>query len=133
MLKINPPLYMIGKKVCCWRCGQKMPEIALLAPRIEDSYNEVYTISNIKEMPDNVRFFIQSKVPTFLFRYSKTVEGKYFANTCPSCKVIYGNFFLHDEPGAPFFPADEKDAKSLYIKEIPLSGSVEIDGEQVSE
>jgi hypothetical protein len=110
-----------------------MPEIALLAPRIEDSYNEVYTISNIKEMPDNVRFFIQSKVPTFLFRYSKTVEGKYFANTCPSCKVIYGNFFLHDEPGAPFFPADEKDAKSLYIKEIPLSGSVEIDGEQVSE
>jgi len=105
-----------------------MPVIALLAPHIEDSYNEVYTISNIKKMPDNVRLFVQSKVPTFLFRYSKTVEGKYFANTCPRCKVIYGNFFLHDEPGAPFFPADEEDAKRLYIKEIPLDKPIEIEG-----
>lgn len=128
MLKIKPPLYMIRKKVYCWRCGQKMPVIALLAPHIEDSYNEVYTISNIKKMPDNVRFFIQGKVPTFLFRYSKTVEGKYFANTCPRCKVIYGDFFLHDEPGAPFFPADEEDAKLLYIKEIPLDAPIEIEG-----
>jgi len=37
-----------------------------------------------------------------------------------SDKTIYGDFFLHDEPGAPFFPSDEKDAKLLYIKEIPF-------------
>jgi len=119
---------MIGKKVYCWWCGKKMPVIALLAPHVENSYNEVYTISGIKKMPNNVRFFIQSKVPTFLFRYSKTVEEKYFANTCPRCKVIYGGFFLHDEPGAPFFPADEEDAKLLYIKEIPLDEPIKIDG-----
>ena len=107
MLKINPPLYVIGKKVYCWRCRKKMPAIALLAPHVENAYDEVYTISNITWMPDDVRSFIQSKVPTFLFRDSKTVEGKYFANTCPHCNVIYGNFFLHDEPGAPFFPADK--------------------------
>ncbi len=42
--------------------------------------------------------------------------------------MIYGDFFLHDEPGAPFFPADDEDAKLLYIREIPLNDSIEIEG-----
>jgi hypothetical protein len=46
----------------------------------------------------------------------------------PGYKIIYGNFFLYDEPGAPFFSVDVEDAKSLYIKEIPLSGTIEIEG-----
>ena len=42
--------------------------------------------------------------------------------------MIYGNFFLHDEPEAPFFPGDEEDAKRLYIKKIPLDEPIEIEG-----
>jgi len=49
---------------------------------------------------------------------------KYFANTCPKCGVMSGDFFLHSEPGAPFFPTEEEEAKSLYMTEIPLSGSI---------
>ncbi len=128
MLKISPPLYMIGKKVPCWRCGSKMPVITLLAPHVENGHDEVYIISGIEKLPEEVRSFIQGKVPTFIFRYSKTVKRKYFANTCPRCKVIFGDFFLDGEPGSPFFPVDEKDAKLLYIKEIPLNGSIDIDG-----
>ena len=128
MLTINPPLYMIGKKVHCWRCDTKMAVVALLAPHVGNEYDEVCIISGIEKLPEKVRSFIQSKVPTFIFRYSKTIKRKYFANTCPRCKVIYGDFFLHDEPGAPFFPDDEKDAKLLYIKKIPLNGSIDIEG-----
>lgn len=128
MLKINPPLYMIGKKVQCWRCGARMPVIALLAPNVENSYDEVCIISEIEVMPDKIRAFIQSKVPTFIFKYSKTVERKYFANTCPNCKVLYGDFYLHGEPGAPFFPMDKEQAKYLYIKKIPLTEPIEIRG-----
>jgi hypothetical protein len=50
------------------------------------------------------------------------------ANTCPKCKTIYGDFYLHDEPGAPFFPESEEDAKSLYVTEIPLTSAVQIQG-----
>ena len=39
---------------------------------------------------------------------------------------MYGDFFLHAEPGAPFFPSDEESARFLYIKEIPLSKPIEI-------
>ena len=37
-----------------------------------------------------------------------------------------GDFFLHSEPGAPFFPTEEEEAKSLYITGIPLSGSITV-------
>jgi hypothetical protein len=40
--------------------------------------------------------------------------------------LLYGDFFLHDEPSAPFFPEDEENAKSLYIKEIPISRPLQI-------
>ena len=125
-LKINPPLYMIGLKTSCWRCGATMPVIALLAPKVDDTEDQVCILSNIDFIPEEVLSFIQNKVPAFILKYSKTIGKKYFANTCPKCRIIYGDFFLHDEPGAPFFPSDEEEAKSLYLKEIPLSKSIEI-------
>ena len=103
-----------------------MPVIALLAPKVDDTEDQVCILSGVYYMPEEVVSFFQNKVPTFILKYSKTIRKKYFANTCPKCKVIYGDFFLHDEPGAPFFPSDEEEAKSLYIKEIPLSKSIEI-------
>jgi len=125
-LKINPPLYMIGQKILCWRCETRMAAIALLAPNVDDAEGQVCVLSDIDDMPQDVLSFIQRKVPTFKLRYSKMAGKKYFANTCPKCGVLYGDFFLHAEPGAPFFPSDEEQAKSLYMKEIPLSKSVEI-------
>ncbi len=119
---------MIGKKIPCWRCRARMTVIALLTPHVEDSFDQVCIISGIDFMPETIRLFIQSKVPTFVFKYSKTVERKYFANTCPICKILYGDFHLNSEPGAPFFPMDEEQAKSLYIKEIPLIEPIEIKG-----
>ena len=117
---------MIGKKIMCWRCESVMPVIALLAPKIDDTEDQVGVLSGIDEIPKEILKFIQSKVPTFKLKYSKMAGTKYYANTCPKCGVIYGDFFLHYEPGAPFFPEDEDVAKFLYIKEIPLKGSIEI-------
>jgi hypothetical protein len=34
--------------------------------------------------------------------------------------------FLHSEPGAPFFPEDDKDAKTLYMRKIPLTSSISV-------
>lgn len=73
ILKINPPLFMIGMKIWCWRCNSKMPVIALLAPDIEGAEGKICLLSDI------------IKIPT-----------------------------------------DEEEAKSLYITEIPLSGSITV-------
>jgi len=125
-LKILPPLYMVGCKIPCWRCETRMTVITLLAPNVDDTENQVCLLSGIDDIPVEILSFIQSKVQTFKLRHSKMAGKKYYANTCPKCGVLFGDFFLHAEPGAPFFPSDEKGAKSLYMKEIPLSTSVEI-------
>ncbi len=103
-----------------------MPEIALLAPHIEDAEEQVCILSEVESKPNEVTHYIQSRVPSFKLRYSKTTAQRYFVNTCPKCGVLSGDFFFHSEPGAPFFPTDEEEAKQLYITKIPISKPVEI-------
>lgn len=126
-ITVTPPLYLVGKKVACWRCGKLMPVVTLVAPHVEELYGEVSILSNIQEAPSEVLSFMRKKVPTFQFRSSREAGGAYYANTCPKCHVIYGDFYLHSEPGAPFFPETEDEAKELYITEVPLSGAVQIE------
>ena len=127
-LKVSPPLYLIGTKTSCWRCNSRMSVVSLLAPRVVGNQGQVCVLSNIEKMPQEIRQFIQKKVPTFQWRSSLMAGSRYFANTCPSCHVISGDFFLHSEPGAPFFPESDQEARSLYLTEIPLSNPVRIDG-----
>ena len=117
---------MIGKKIYCWRCESRMPAIALMAFCGDDSKGEICVLSDITELPKEILLLIQERVPTFKLKDSKMAGHRYFGNTCPRCGVLTGEFFLHSEPGAPFFPTCEEDAKSLYITEIPLSTSIKI-------
>ena len=121
-----PPLYLIGKKIHCWRCDSKMPVVALLAPNVEDTDNQICVLSDIVDLPKDVLAYIQNRVPTFRLRFLNMAGQKYFGNTCPKCGVLSGEFFLHSEPGAPFFPENEKDARSLYLTEIPLSTAISV-------
>jgi len=125
-LKVSPPLYLIGMKVSCWRCNSRMPVVALLAPYVAGKEGQVCVLSNIEEMPQEILLFIQKRIPTFQLRSSLMAGSRYFANTCPSCHVISGDFFLHSEPGAPFFPESNEAIKSLYLTEIRLSDPIEI-------
>ncbi len=38
------------------------------------------------------------------YRYSHTAQCHYWANVCPHCHAMQGNWFLYDEPDGPFFP-----------------------------
>ena len=101
-----------------------MSVVAILAIHVEDTENQVCILSDILELPEMVLSYIQKRVPTFKLKFSKTVGQKYYANTCPKCGILSGDFFLHSEPGAPFFPTDEEEAKSIYMTEIPLSNPI---------
>ncbi len=93
-----------------------MPVVALLAPHIDDTENQVCILSGIERIPREIAEYIQKRVPTFKVKYSKTVRGSYYANTCPKCGMLSGDFHLHSEPGAPFFPTDDKAASLLYMQ-----------------
>jgi hypothetical protein len=123
-LTIDPPLYLVGKMHSCWRCRARMPVVAILAPKVVAAEGEVCILSEITQLPEAIVAYIQKRVPTFKLTYSKTIEQKYFANTCPKCTMLSGDFHLHEEPGAPFFPTDEHEAASLYMTELPLPGRI---------
>ena len=111
-------------KIACWKCSERMPAVALMAPNVEGMDGEVCILTDIVGLPDNVLEYLKRRVPTFRFRYSKIVGSKYYANTCPSCGMLSGDFFLHSEPGGPFFPTDEEGAARLYLTEIPIKSTV---------
>ena len=125
-LTISAPLYMVGMKIECWKCGYRMPVVALLAPEVDGTEHEACVLSDIVSLPKDILSYMQKRVPSFQLRYSKTVRGKYYANTCPSCGMMSGDFFLHSEPGAPFFPTCEDEAGRLYLTEIPIQAPVRV-------
>lgn len=130
-MEVIPPLYLIGRKIPCWKCGQRMSAVALLAPKVFDEdepQNAVCIISGITRIPEGILTYIQSRVPTFRMSYSQTVGDSYLANTCPNCDSLSGDFYLHSEPGGPFFPDSEDEARQLYITEIPTKGRTTIFG-----
>ena len=102
-----------------------MPVVTILAPNVEGTAGEICILSEITELPEAVLAYIQGRVPTFELKFSKTIEQKYFASTCPQCGVVSGDFHLHySEPGAPFFPTDKSEAASLYMTQLPVPGRI---------
>ena len=126
LIQIKPPLYLVSGPTECWRCGAGMRVVALLAPNIRGETVGPAILSNITDLPASVLSYIQKHFPTFQLRYSQTVKSRYYANTCPKCGVIYGDFYLHNEPDAPFFPTEAEEAQCLEIETVPLSGTISV-------
>lgn len=103
-----------------------MPAVGLIAPNVPEAEGEACIFSDITELPAPVLAFIQRRFPTFKRKFSKTARSEYVANTCPKCGVMSGDFYLHSEPGGPFFPTTEEEAQRLTIEEIPLPASIQV-------
>ena len=123
-IRIDPPLYLAHTMTSCWRCGAAMPALALVAPNVAETEGGICILSEVQQLPESVLQFVRQRFPSFKQKYSKTLGQRYYANTCPRCGVISGDFYLHSEPGAPFFPTTEKEAKELTLE----PGSITVRG-----
>jgi hypothetical protein len=100
-IQLDPPLHLIAGQTTCWRCGAPMPVVAILCENLGAKDEGPFILSNITELPPELYTYVQRFYPDFRLTFSKTIGEKYFANNCPKCGVISGDFFLHsaDEPG----------------------------------
>jgi hypothetical protein len=78
-LPTNPYRYGIAR---CWKCGE---EILVFSWPGHDAEGE--PASPPLPRPSTVQF-----------RYSRTAGVKYWANTCPYCRSLQGDFYLYDGP-----------------------------------
>ena len=127
-IQLEPPLYLIAGETPCWRCGALMPVVALLCENADAEDEGPFILSNIAELPHELSTYVQQFYSNFGLKFSKTAGGKYFANSCRKCGVISGDFFLHSEPGGPFFPTEPEEAQRLTIEQIPLDHTISVRG-----
>lgn len=78
-----------GAVIECWKCRKEIPvfhwEGREVWSRVEPKKPYPFTIKRL---------------------YSKTIDGYYWANSCPFCRAIQGDFYLYCEPDGPFFGED---------------------------
>jgi len=85
----------------CWKCEK---EILVFAwPK-----NLSHKLAKDKQKPKTIQY-----------RYSKMAREKYWANTCPYCNALQGDFFLFSEPDSPLFGFEcGEDTKEDFEEDI---------------
>lgn len=89
----------------CWKCTREI--IVFAWPK--------------KEMHSDLAPKLKPHPRTIQYRFSKTVGGKYWVNTCPYCQAIQGDFFLYSEPDSPFFALnfeEKEDSSTKFNKDM---------------
>lgn len=125
-MKLPAPVYLVIGYTDCWKCKTRTPVAGILAERTPDE-DIPCMVSEVAGIDDSLLAFIQSRVPDYRLGYSKMAGDSYLANHCPGCGIIQGDFFLHSEPGGPFFPVEPSEAAELNIVRLPVDGGLELD------
>ena len=87
----------------CWKCKREI--IVFAWPKASEWDNSAPKMEPIPQ--------------TIQYRYSNTIGGKYWVNTCPRCKSIQGDWFLFSEPDGPFFGIRcEENSQEAYHKDM---------------
>ncbi|MEJ5144736.1 DUF5710 domain-containing protein [Sphingobacterium sp. MYb388] len=138
---LKAPYYLGLNKRECWKCSKETTVISLYSDNFYkynddddtdepafhpvDSKSFVYSLAFIE--PD-VANFIHKEFQFYKLGYSKMADSTYWANHCEHCKVIQGDFHLHEEPDGAFCPIDEESCKKLTLIEMPFTYDLGLDG-----
>ncbi|RAY97104.1 hypothetical protein DP187_21585 [Enterobacter cloacae] len=79
-------------------------------------------VSYIADLNPRALSQIRRFSPLWRAGYSQTIQGSYYANHCPHCERLQGDFMIFSEPGGAFLPASAKHAAQirLYMIEEPI-------------
>lgn len=90
-------------------------------------------VSNIETINSSALRLLQNLSQSYKKGYSRTLNQSYYANHCPHCGRLQGDFMLHCEPGAAFFPVSIEHARQIKLYPIKqpifLSGNTSISSE----
>ncbi|HMI04872.1 MAG TPA: DUF5710 domain-containing protein [Pedobacter sp.] len=118
---VRKPYLVASAEISCWKCRRKIPVIALGAKHYffleydddDESDNpepkwfksEGPTLFSFPhEIDERVLDLLMVNYPFYQYRYSKTAEDSFWANTCKYCGILQSTFEQHEEPGGVFCP-----------------------------
>jgi len=136
---LRKPIFIGVSTSTCYRCHNKITVIALCSNNFysyeqlheNETYgrglgekfikNQYFSFFHYPKYIDSEALSCINKIfssSQYQYRYSKTVESKYWVNVCNHCGSIAGDFFLHEEPGGAFCPIDSDDCSKIRLIEI---------------
>lgn len=124
---ISDEFYLLDSTQECWKCGQKTPVTAILVPigtqilELDENNHQLHwetidfhsILSYITYLNQEITTKLENIRPYFQYTFSRTTQGKYWANLCQHCHALQGDFHLHSEPDGAFGFLD--DEKAQYI------------------
>ena len=130
---VHGTLYLLTAREVCWKCRAEQLVVALATQRLSDegspvehTNDDLVVLSDIVEMPAEVFSYLRQRNPGFESRYSNTAGHSYFSNTC-ECGALFGDHYLHSEPGAAFFPESKEEAAKITLSSIPVPPPLKFD------
>jgi len=129
---IKSPFIIAKNTRFCWKCNKETTLIAIgakqfmLSDYVNDESDEVKwklekyltLFSDVTYIPKKIAELIQKKFPFYRYSYSKTINGKYWANNCIHCNSLQGDWFNHHEPDGAFFPCSPEEAGLIELIKI---------------
>ena len=125
---LEPAFFLISGATECFRCGTSFEAVAIAASLIEGGSAEDCLLSFVTDLPAEVLAYIQQRFPNYSLKRSDTAELSYYANSCPGCGVIAGDFPLR-RPGHVFWPMNTAAAMLLNVEQIPVEHPISVAAE----
>lgn len=142
-------IFVIEGEQPCWKCHQSTRVVGLGVSEyihifdagdgpqyegVEDDPDKELHLAWVDReecVPPKLRKYLMEKY-SVKTGYSKTLQGKCFANHCDHCGALQGNWFLFNEPDSPLMLMvydDElvEQAGKLKIFGIPISDDLQLD------
>lgn len=122
--------YLVTAAEQCWRCKQGFQAVAfLMSPGFildestegggRERIADWAFIEYITRLSPEATRFAQGVQPAYRQGYSRTTESRYWANHCPSCSALQGDFHLYSEPDGAFWLAEPEDAARMQARPLP--------------
>ncbi len=138
------PIYIAESSRLCWKCKKRIKVTTFASYNVtefyenEDNENNKYLeiedmgfafAFNIEFIPNDLLCLINKINPYYKYAYTKTTGTSYYNNHCRYCSSIQGDFYLHSEPGEPFFPITEEGIKNITLYELNLKFDLPVEWE----
>jgi hypothetical protein len=138
----NDIMGIVKSRTTCWRCRKVTPVAAvggLVWADAEESDADIdwvqydldapdlVLLNNVSDLPSHVVDVMKYLRFNFNKRYSRSAEMEYWANCCVHCDSLQGDHFLHNQPGAAFFPQYEDQAAMMELYLFQLQKVTHID------
>lgn len=136
---IKADKFYIARSTCvCWACHKDTFVYALAIPGtakyleyneqtkeaewISNIHSNVVFISYLKNFTPSIEPTLKQIAPKLRRDYSKTVEFTYWMNHCEHCGMKQGDFVLHQESDAPFWPITHQCAQRIrfFTMDMPI-------------